>query len=80
MKLTPIHVATLNFVANRRSDPMTGRILNVDLRDVSEGMRQRIIDLAMADRPLVDVDGPRVFVTAHGQRALHHLASGKQDR
>jgi hypothetical protein len=44
----------------------------VDLRKISEPMRQRLIDLAMEEPPLVDVDADRVFLTQAG----HLAASG----
>lgn len=40
----------------------------LDLRHVSEPMRQRLIDLAMLEPPLVDVDADRVSLTDAGQR------------
>jgi hypothetical protein len=42
---------------------------SLDLRRVSEPMRQRLIDLAMCEPPLVDVDADRVFLTEAGRRA-----------
>lgn len=41
-----------------------------DLRDVSEPLRQRMIDLAMMEPPLLDVDADRVYVTEAGRKAL----------
>lgn len=38
----------------------------LDLRKISEPMRQRLIDLGMMEPPLVDVDADRVFITAAG--------------
>lgn len=64
--MTPIQLAAFMFVAERRLDPATGRHRDVDLRDISEPMRQRIIDLGMMEPPLVDVDGDCVFLTGHG--------------
>ncbi|MGX9389771.1 hypothetical protein ACWX0K_10905 [Nitrobacteraceae bacterium UC4446_H13] len=37
---------------------------------VSEAYRQRLIGWAMQEPPLVDVDGPRVSVTAAGEALL----------
>ena len=62
--LTPIQLATFKFVAERRI--VDGRHQTVDLREISEPMRQRIIDLAMMDPPLIGVDGPRVVLSGHG--------------
>jgi hypothetical protein len=42
----------------------------LDLRTISEPLRQRLIDLAMQEPPLVDVDADRVFLTAAGVAAL----------
>jgi len=39
-----------------------------DLRHVSEPMRQRLIDLAMLEPPLVDVDADRVSLTEAGRK------------
>jgi hypothetical protein len=52
-------------LASRVSEMME----NVDLRGTSEAMRQRLIDLAMMEPPLVDVDADRVFLTAAGREA-----------
>ncbi len=41
---------------------------DMDLRKVSEPMRQRLIDLAMQEPPLVDVDADRVFITDAGRK------------
>ena len=46
------------------------RVGAVDLRKISEPMRQRLIDLAMEEPPLVDVDADRVFLTDAGKNAL----------
>lgn len=62
--MTPIQLATFKFVAERRI--VDGRHQTVDLREISEPMRQRIIDLAMMEPPLIAVDGPRVFLSGHG--------------
>lgn len=42
----------------------------VDLRHISEAMRQKIIDLGMMEPPLVEVDADRVSITKDGQWAL----------
>jgi hypothetical protein len=41
-----------------------------DLRTVSEPMRQKLIELGMAEPPLVDVDADRVFITKAGREYL----------
>ena len=41
-----------------------------DLRRVSEPMRQRLIDLAMMDPPVVEVEADRVTATDLGRAAL----------
>jgi len=64
--MTPIHLATLAFIGERRIDRATGRAIGVELRQISEPMRQRIIDLGMAEPPLVDVEGDLVFLTPYG--------------
>lgn len=71
--MTPIQVAALRFVAHRRVDLTTDRIQSVDLREISEPMRQRLIDLAMMEKPLVDVDGPRVMLTLRGDEVLRDI-------
>jgi len=43
---------------------------DVDLRKISEPTRQRLIDMAMTEPPLVDVDADRVFLTDDGRSAL----------
>lgn len=45
-----------------------GRTL--DLRKVSEPMRQRLIDMGMMEPPLVDVDGDHVRLTDAGRAWL----------
>lgn len=47
-----------------------GDVKQIDLRRVSEVMRQRLIDLAMQEPPLVDIDADRVFLTEAGKSAL----------
>lgn len=42
----------------------------VDLREISEPMRQRIIDLGMMEPPLVDVNADQVYLTDAGRTAL----------
>jgi hypothetical protein len=64
--MTPILRAALAFVDVRRVDPASGRAKAVDLREISEPMRQRIIDLGMMEPALVDVEGDRVFLTPAG--------------
>lgn len=46
------------------------RVGNLDLRRVSEPTRQRLIELAMEEPPLVDVDADRVFLTAAGRSLI----------
>lgn len=70
--MTPIQIATFKFVAERRI--VNGRHQSVDLREISEPMRQRIIDLAMMEPPLVYVDGPRIFLTGHGYVKIAEMA------
>lgn len=41
---------------------------SVDLRKISEPMRQRLIDLGMEEPPLVDVDADRVHLTDAGRK------------
>ena len=60
MKLTHHEKIALTLVGER----------NVRLERCSETLRQRLIDLAMKEPPLVDTDGPRVFLTEAGRRAL----------
>lgn len=45
----------------------------IDLRKVSEAMRQRLIDLAMREPPLVDVEADRVFLTDAGRAECARL-------
>ena len=40
------------------------------LNEISEPMREKLIDLAMMEPPLVDTDGPRVFATPAGRALL----------
>lgn len=47
------------------------RVGSVDLRVISEPMRQRLIDLAMEDPPLVDVDADQVRLTDAGLSIIH---------
>lgn len=42
----------------------------LDLRKIRESTRQRAIDLAMMEPPLVDVDSDRLFITPAGRAAL----------
>lgn len=46
---------------------------SVDLRNISEPMRQRLIDLGMEEPPLVDVDADRVSLTPAGYLAARSL-------
>lgn len=41
-----------------------------DIREVSEPLRQRIIDLGMMEPPLVDIDADRIYVTEAGRVKL----------
>ena len=69
--MMPIQFAALQFVADRQTNPAHGgRFQFVDLREIAEPMRQRIIDLEMMEPPLVDVDADKVFVTDAGFDAL----------
>jgi hypothetical protein len=74
--MTPIQKAALDFVGDVRTDRATGRIQRRDLREISEPMRQALIDLAMLEPPLIDVDGDRVFLTGAGQRARSLAVTG----
>lgn len=49
---------------------LLGNVREVDLRQVSDVMRQRLIDLAMQEPPLVDIDADRIFLTEAGKSAL----------
>jgi hypothetical protein len=51
---------------------------NLDLRKISEPMRQRIIDLGMMDPPLVEVDADRVLLTRDGWRHHQCLQAAQQ--
>lgn len=62
--LTPMQLAAFKFVAERRI--VNGRHQTVLIDEISEPMRQRIIDLAMMEPPLVGVDGPRVVLSGYG--------------
>ena len=64
--LKPIHWAALQFVGDRRIDRASGRAVAVDLRAIGEPMRQVVIDLAMMEPPLVDVEGDSLFLTPDG--------------
>lgn len=43
---------------------------SLDLREISEPTRQRLVDLAMTEPALVDVDADPVFLTVAGESAL----------
>jgi len=75
-ELTPIQYAALKFVSETRTDRATGRRRDVTLREISEPMRQRLIDLAMMEPQLVDVYGDTIFVT---DAALELLTNIKQE-
>jgi hypothetical protein len=75
--MTPIQKAALDFVGDVRTDRATGRIQQHDLRDISEPMRQALIDLAMMEPALVDVDGGRVFLTVAGHAARSVALTGE---
>ncbi len=66
--MTPIKLATLRFVAERTR--IAGRIQTVDIRAISEPMRQKIIDLGMMDPPLVKIDADQVSITGYGDQYL----------
>lgn len=68
--MTPIQIAALRFVGDRPIDCATGRKRSVDLREISEPMRQALIDLGMHEPPLVDVDADRVQITWDGYKLL----------
>jgi hypothetical protein len=69
MALQPIHWIVLSRIN-------TAEFL--DLRFVSEPLRQRLIDLAMMDPPLVDVDADQVFLTRAGRELLHKTITEPQ--
>lgn len=73
--MTPIQIIALSFVAERngKRDPATGRRLGLRLGSVSEPMRARIVDLAMMEPPMLDVDGDELYVTIHGSAVLRRL-------
>lgn len=71
--MTPIQIAAFKFVAERRI--VNGRHQDVHLHEISEPMRQRLIDLAMMEPPLIDVSGPRVFLTGHGYAKIAEMAN-----
>lgn len=48
----------------------------IDLRKISEAMRQKAIDLGMMEPPLLDVDADRVFITDAGRAALEAQPRG----
>ena len=50
-----------------------------DLRKISESYRQCIIDLAMMEPPLVDVEADHVFLTAAGRAAIDRAPEPKQE-
>lgn len=66
--MTPIKLVTLRFVAERTR--IAGRIQTLDLRKISEPMRQKIIDLGMMEPPLVQVNADQVSITGYGDQYL----------
>lgn len=42
----------------------------MNLNGYTEGVRQRVIDLAMHEPPLVDMEGDQVVITEAGKTAL----------
>jgi hypothetical protein len=76
--MTPIPRAAFDFVAMRRFDRSSGRFKTVDLREISEPMRQRIIDLGMMEPPLVSVDGTWVYLTGEGFLLSQSLSNGER--
>ena len=72
--MTPIQIATLKHVAAMRGfRGVAGRRQSVDLRTISEPMRQKIIDLGMMSPPLVKVDGDEVMLTFFGHVEMARL-------
>lgn len=61
MTIQPIHYGVLRHVADD----------DVDLREIGEFLRERLIDLIMHEPPLIDVDADRVFLTQAGRDILH---------
>lgn len=48
-----------------------------DIRKLTERQRQKFIDLAMMEPPLVDIDGDWIFATEDGRKALVANNSGE---
>lgn len=72
--MTPIQLAAFKFVAERAMDFRTGRSRSVLLTEISEPMRQKVIDLAMMEPALVDTEGPRVVLTIAGHLKWREIA------
>lgn len=70
VKLSEAQMMVLAHIAEPRVDMLTGRMNQLDIRRLSEPYRQRAIDLAMHEPPLVDIDGDFLFVTDAGRLAL----------
>lgn len=49
------------------------KVGTLDLRKISEPLRQRLIDLAMREPPLVYVDADQVSLTLDGHKAAEDL-------
>lgn len=63
----------LRHIADAPQGKTMGRPRRVDIRNVSEAYRQRVIDLGMMQPPLVDIDGDWLSVTDAGRSALRSL-------
>lgn len=66
-KLTWQHEAILSAIHRKRS---------IDLRQRSEAYRQRVIDMAMMEPPLLDIHGDWIFLTDAGRQALRSTSDG----
>lgn len=64
MQLKVTHKMLLTKIAQDRS---------LDLRDYSESVRQRAIDLAMCEPPLVEIDADRISLTADGEKQARNI-------
>lgn len=67
MSLSPIQRIILRNVERPGGD---------DLREVSESYRQKLIDLAMMEPPLVEVDADQVTIASAGRMALMDGSGG----
>lgn len=68
--LSEMQWAVLEHVGNVCGLRADGRYGAIDLNTLDGRRRDAIIDLAMHDPPLVDVDGPRALITEHGKALI----------